>query len=181
MRAGALTSAARSVISVVMRRLRHSSFFGKLWPLFVAILLFAPIRVHACKDCKLPPEPTFAEMKPKAEKGAAAAQCQLASIYLTARGVARDVDAAVTWLRKSAEQGYPLAQYRLGLRYERGEGVAKDKAEAYKWYHLAAKADHYFADLRDAKSKSMTRAEISEGTRRAGAFVARKPAGLAAK
>jgi TPR repeat protein len=73
-------------------------------------------------------------------QGLAAAQCSLGFCYDRGEGVAKDMEQAVNWYRKSAEQGYPNAQYSLGNCYKVGLGVAKDPVEAVKWYRKAAES-----------------------------------------
>jgi TPR repeat protein len=74
-----------------------------------------------------------------------------------------------------AEEGDPEAQSALGIFYVNGRGVPKDYVEAYKWLKLASdKGD------KDAKTafavidKLMTSREITEGKKRAEAFVPKK-------
>lgn len=72
-----------------------------------------------------------------AEKGDAAAQCELGRRYLSGEGVAEDTAEAMNWYSKAAEQGNADAQLLLGQWYENGTNVAADKAEALKWYRMA--------------------------------------------
>jgi TPR repeat protein len=81
---------------------------------------------------------TIEELRAKAEKGDAEAQCLLGAGYYNGDGVAQDYAQAITWFRKAAEQNLAVAQFMLGLCYEYGQGVAKDKVEAVRWYRKAA-------------------------------------------
>ena len=80
----------------------------------------------------------FADIRAKAEKGDASAQCTLGFYYTTDQGVARDEVEAAKWFRKAAEQNLAVAQYNLGVSYANGLGVTKDEGEAVKWYRKAA-------------------------------------------
>jgi TPR repeat protein len=79
----------------------------------------------------------LADLRAKAEKGNADAQCRLGDCYHFGEGVAKDEVEAVKWWRKAAEQNVPHAQANLGDRYYFGEGVAKDDVEAVKWWRKA--------------------------------------------
>jgi localization factor PodJL len=80
----------------------------------------------------------MASIKQLAEKGAAAAQFDLAARFLEGRGVARDQAAAIGWFEKAAAQGLAQAQYRLGAIYEKGVGVPRDARKAADYYEKAA-------------------------------------------
>ena len=110
-----------------------------------------------------------------AEQGHINSQYSLAVLYVQGTGVPHDEVEAVKWYRAAADQGDALAQYNLGQRHTYGQSVPKDFVEAFKWLSLSAKQglrDSVNA-LNDLKPK-MTGAQISEGQRRAGAFVAKK-------
>jgi TPR repeat protein len=87
----------------------------------------------------------------RAEKGEAAAQVELASIYLRGEGVAKDSEAAIKWLRKAAEQGHSEAQMMLGGIYVTGKGVKKDSLEASKWFMLSAQQGNPAAQCQAAR------------------------------
>jgi TPR repeat protein len=78
------------------------------------------------------------ELRPRAERGDAQAQSDLAFLYHRGQGVRANDAEAVLWWRKAASQGYAKAQSNLGVSYERGLGVLQDYAEAVRWYRLAA-------------------------------------------
>jgi uncharacterized protein len=84
----------------------------------------------------------FEEIKAKAEKGEAEAQCNLGSCYYSGEGVARDAAEAVKWYRKAAEQGHAAGQYYLGSCCFSGEGVTREAAEGVKWFRKAAEQGH---------------------------------------
>ncbi|WP_306258398.1 tetratricopeptide repeat protein [Pararhizobium sp. IMCC21322] len=79
-----------------------------------------------------------------AEQGLAAAQNNLAMMYVEDEGVAkegRNDETAVDWLRKAAEQGFALAQKNLGWMYEVDRGVppsSDNDSIAVSWYSQAA-------------------------------------------
>ena len=81
---------------------------------------------------------TIEELRAKAEKGDAEAQCLLGSGYYSGDGVAQDYAQAIKWLRKAADQNLAVAQFMLGHCYEYGQGVANDRVEAVRWYRKAA-------------------------------------------
>jgi TPR repeat protein len=80
----------------------------------------------------------MSQLREAAEKGDAAAQSNLGTLYADGRGVARDEAEAVRWYREAADQGYGRAQLNLGWMYQRGAGVTQDDAEAVRWYRQAA-------------------------------------------
>jgi len=78
------------------------------------------------------------EFKKLAEAGNPNAQFSLAVLYLSGRGVKRDVAQAIDWHRKAAAQGLASAEHGLGVFYYQGMGVEQDYAEALKWFKRAA-------------------------------------------
>lgn len=85
--------------------------------------------------------------RPLAEKGNAAAQYRLGTLYAEGKGVAQDDKEAFKWFQRAAEKGDAGAQYNVGASYAAGIGVAKDEAEAAKWFHRAADQGMPFAQL----------------------------------
>ena len=81
---------------------------------------------------------SFRDWKPLAEKGNAASQFKIASLFEKGRGVTKDPAAASEWYRKAAEQGHTKSQYTLGKMYEIGLGVPKDYASAFSWVKKVA-------------------------------------------
>lgn len=111
---------------------------------------------------------TVRKYRKMAERGDAAAQCELAYCYLMGEGIKQDSAQANYWYRKAAEQGNPraqcrmgifckknltqaaewyrkaavqgdaFAQFNLGYCYETGKGVEKDLTQAVEWYRKAA-------------------------------------------
>ncbi len=73
-----------------------------------------------------------------AEAGDAHAQARLGDMYFNGRGVSKDFDQALEWLRKAAQQGDTDAKLDLGLMSARGEGVPQDYSEALQWFYQAA-------------------------------------------
>ena len=62
----------------------------------------------------------------------------LGRMYMTGKGVKRNVQEAARWCRLAANDGLADAQCELAWMYENGVGVAKDLAEAAAWYRKAA-------------------------------------------
>src|SRR6266478_5226477 len=87
----------------------------------------------------------LADIRAKAKKGNADAQCHLGDCYYFGKGVAKDDVEAVKWWRKAAEQNLALAQANLGISYAAGEGMAKDNVEAVKWLRKAAEQNQAHA------------------------------------
>ena len=86
----------------------------------------------------------LAKLKPLAEKGDAASQLQLGTMYSLGQGVPQDYTVALAWDRKAADQGNATAQVELGYIFETGEGVSQDYAEAISWYRKAADQKNRF-------------------------------------
>ena len=108
-------------------------------------------------------------LRPLADKGNAAAENRLASIYFWGgHGVRPDPAQAVLWYRKAGDQGNALAQAHLGLMYEHGYGVPKDSVMARMWLDLAvarAPSLSMAVKLRDEVSAKMTPSQIAEAAR----------------
>jgi TPR repeat protein len=81
---------------------------------------------------------SFDRTRALAEKGDAKAQNDLGEMYRNGKGVPKDAEQAVVWIRKAAEQGNTEAQNTLSAMYFTGEGVAKDFQQAVKWSQKAA-------------------------------------------
>jgi hypothetical protein len=91
-------------------------------------------------------------------------------MYARGDGVPRDYPMAAEWLRKAAEQGHAIAQFNLGEVYANGHGVPKDLTEAHAWYQVAvATGSKDAVKARERLEKKMTRAQISEANKLAGA------------
>jgi TPR repeat protein len=89
-----------------------------------------------------------------AENGEAAAQYNLALVYLEGSGVPAKATVqknnakAVSLMSKAAAQDYVPAMYYLGIIYSGGFGVEEDLAESYCWFERTAKSAYpqaYFA------------------------------------
>jgi uncharacterized protein len=80
----------------------------------------------------------LADLRSRAEKGAAAAQNQMGELYLYGRGIRPDSKVAAGWFEKSAAQGYAAAQLNLGMLFDAGQGVPMDYARAVEWFRKAA-------------------------------------------
>jgi TPR repeat protein len=66
----------------------------------------------------------FAHWLRKAEAGDKEAQYETGMMYMSGKGVAADMQAAVRWLEQASGQGDIKATARLGIIYLKGEGVA---------------------------------------------------------
>lgn len=82
----------------------------------------------------------ISEFEPLAASGDAAAQYQLAKLYLEGHGPADGVPRGVDLMTKAATANHPEAQAQLGLMYAMGLGVPVDNAQAYAWLSKAVDA-----------------------------------------
>lgn len=89
-------------------------------------------------------ETALREFSEDAKKGNANAQFNIAVLYLTGRGVERDLSKAIEWHLKAAAQGLPAAEHGLGVIYYQGLGVKQDYEQALVWFRRAAAKE--FAD-----------------------------------
>ena len=85
--------------------------------------------------------------RPLAEKGDAAAQYSLGTLYAEGKGVEQNDATAFLWFQRAANQGDAAAQYNVGASYATGAGVAKSDVEAAKWFRRAADQGMAFAQL----------------------------------
>lgn len=85
--------------------------------------------------------------QPLAEKGDAAAQYHLGTLYAEGTGVRQNDTTAFMWFQRAANQGNPVAQYNVGASYAAGTGVDKSDVEAAKWFRRAADQGMAFAQL----------------------------------
>jgi hypothetical protein len=76
-----------------------------------------------------------------ARQGSVDAATNIATMYATANGVPRDINAAITWFQRAAEAGGATAQYNLALIYGRGDGVPRDDPKSLDWLRKAADQD----------------------------------------
>lgn len=60
--------------------------------------------------------------------------------YLYGRGVPKNCDQALVYLRTAANRGNADARSKLGALYATGHCVSMDRAEAYNWFTLAREA-----------------------------------------
>lgn len=79
------------------------------------------------------------EKQPKEEPGAK--MLLRGENYLYGRGVPRNCDQAVIYLKAAANAGNPAARSHLGALYSSGECVARDRVAAYHWFSLASRAE----------------------------------------
>ena len=118
----------------------------------VAIALIVPVAAGPLEDgltaYRAHDYATALELwRPLAEKGVAAAQYQLGTLYAEGRGVEQSDATAAVWYKRAAEQGDAAAQYNLAVSYAEGLGVDKDDANAVKWFRRAAEQGMPYAQL----------------------------------
>ncbi|MGE7965165.1 tetratricopeptide repeat protein [Pseudomonas sp. NPDC089918] len=80
----------------------------------------------------------YKELKPEADKGNAAAQFYLGTMYLEGQGVKQDVYVGVKLLEASANQGDSGAQLRLARIYYDGKVQKKSLEKSYVFARKAA-------------------------------------------
>ena len=85
-------------------------------------------------------------LTPAAEEGDVEAAVFLGNLYLYARKMEPDYEAARKWLEIAARDGRADAMYNLGAMYDKAVGMPRDVATAIKWFTLAA-------DQRDAQAQ----------------------------
>jgi TPR repeat protein len=109
---------------------------------FLLLILFASVQIDAQQNSTNSVE----NIRAKAEKGDANAQCELGGIYeFGLRGVTQDSVVAIKYFRKAAEQNFASAQFELGTCYANGNCVVKDEVEAVKWFRKAAEQNFEMA------------------------------------
>ena len=88
----------------------------------------------------------------------------------------RDYVLAESWFEQAAEQGDSDAQFLLGRMHYDGNSLSPDYVTAYQWFAIAAETGQPVASrYRDGLAGRMTEAEITEGARRAAAWLSRHP------
>lgn len=118
----------------------------------IAVCLSAPVAAGPLEDGTAAyKEKEYAKAadlwRPLAEKGDAAAQYFLGSLYEDGKGVEQNDATAFIWFRRAAEQGNAAAQYNVGASYAVGAGVEKSDTDAAKWFQRAANQGMPFAQL----------------------------------
>lgn len=83
-----------------------------------------------------------------ANRGHAAAQCNVAWCYEVGDGVENDLKAAYEWYLKSATGNCSMAQYSLGWMYANGIHVPKNQSKAINWFIKAAENNHAMAQYK---------------------------------
>jgi uncharacterized protein len=85
-------------------------------------------------------ERAYEILMPLAQAGEIEAQKVIAGMYVTGRGVERDIIKAIHWYRPVAEQGDPIAQHNLAMFL-----LSENLGEAIQWLLVSAKQDFPFA------------------------------------
>ena len=80
----------------------------------------------------------LADLQSKASAGDASAQLELSRVYYYGRGLDKDPEQALEWVKKSAENGHVEAMESLAFLLAKGEGVERNEETAVKWYRQAA-------------------------------------------
>jgi len=85
----------------------------------------------------------FGSLLKEAEDGDPESQRMVSCYYLTdKRGVSKDMDIAIDWLKKSAEQNNPVAIFNLAGCYMKGEAVEKDSERGMELLRKSAEAGY---------------------------------------
>src|SRR5882672_599298 len=113
-----------------------------------------------------------------AEQSHGLAQYNLGMMHAMGQGMPRDEAKALLWIQTAANLGDAGAQYKLGMKHHRAsfgvspEPATQSRIEAYKWLHLAAGQGYVGSEAaRGFVSLNMTIDDVTEGTRKAAAFV----------
>lgn len=81
-------------------------------------------------------------LQQSAEAGCADGQYNLALCLANGRGLAPDLDAAVTHMRRAADVGHGMALVALGTWYMQGyAGLERDTAQAIRYFETASQQD----------------------------------------
>ena len=89
---------------------------------------------------------------------------------------ASDSVGAASWFEQAAEQGDNEAQFLLGRMHYDGNSLSADYVTAYQWFSIAAQTGQPVASrYRDGLAGRMSEAEVTEGARRAAAWLAQHP------
>ena len=119
----------------------------RLLPFFVVLILLslagffgacgkkdgeAPTKEAAAPAESQTVQSNFNERLSKAQQGDKIAQYDVARLYSTGNGGARNPSEALRWYEKAAQQGMRQAQTRLGRIYLSGKIVGKKPAEAFQ-------------------------------------------------
>jgi TPR repeat protein len=88
----------------------------------------------------------------------------------------RDYVGAASWFEQAAEQGDNEAQFLLGRMHYDGNSLSIDNVTAYQWFAIAAQTGQPVASrYRDGLAAKMTETQITEGARRAAAWLSQHP------
>jgi localization factor PodJL len=79
----------------------------------------------------------FGAYQKAAESGGRYGQFMLANMYLAGKGVKRDPEEYLHWMKQSADNGYPPANYLMGMIY-----LSSNAVTAAKYFEIAAREEH---------------------------------------
>jgi len=154
--------------------MRSLSWFIALFP-FAAVSTAADFSTGLAAYNKGDYATAVKEWRPLADQGVAAAQYNLALLYLDGHGVPQDPAEAVKWFKRSAEQDYTQAQHNLGAMYGAGQGVKRDYIQAYKWLNIcAAKGNAGCESQRDLIAKKLKGPQLATAQRMSSEFTPQK-------
>jgi len=83
-------------------------------------------------------ENAFANFYQLAIVGDSNAMFELSLLYSSGRGVSRDAQQAMRWLKQAASHGNVQAQSNLGVAFNRGLGVTQNSLKAFVWLSMAS-------------------------------------------
>jgi TPR repeat protein len=113
-----------------------------------------------------------------ADQNHSLAQFNLAIMYASGQGVARDDVKSMGWMQKAADQGDAGAQFRVGMKHHRAsfdgppEAAIESRILAYKWLELSATQGYRGSEAASAfVALNMTREDVADGRCRIAAFV----------
>lgn len=104
----------------------------------------------------------FELVLPLAQKGDHQAQANLGILYVTGRGVAKDLDLAYWWFSEAAEKGSIKALNNLAVMYFRGMGVKKDVDHSIKLFKQTARSGSIDANLALAEIYDKTKNDAKQ-------------------
>lgn len=100
-----------------------------------------------------------------ARAGILEAQYEVGLMYANGVGTPRDLEQAISWIRRAAERGHVGAQYMLGTHYGADPGTAPaaqlDEAQALDWLYRAARQGHARAHHRLARLVNRSHATLA--------------------
>lgn len=103
----------------------------------LVVCLACPVWAQSAYQ-RLSRQPDVNELWLPAHRGDPDAQYNLALLYGSGSGIAKNLTEAAKWYRRAADQGHAKAQAMLGVLFSAGQGVPRSQTEAIKWWRRAA-------------------------------------------